>query len=91
LSTLGAHREALSDGPEGAMALRSLEQVADSYERLGHLAREGQPMPLADAVWLGSLEAQASQAAGLPRLVGMQALLLAKAQTGFTDAGAASG
>jgi YccS/YhfK family integral membrane protein len=91
LSTLGAHREALPDGPEGAMALRVLEQVADGYERLSQLARQGQPMPAADAAWLGSLEAQASHAAGLPRLVGMQALLLAKAQTGFTETGAASG
>jgi hypothetical protein len=71
--------------------VRALEQVADGYERLSRLAREGHPIPAADAAWLGSLEAQASQAAGLPRLVGMQSLLLAKAQTGFTDLGAASG
>ncbi|HEY4145442.1 YccS family putative transporter [Pinirhizobacter sp.] len=91
LSTLGAHREALPEGADGAMALRGLDEVADGYERLARLVREGHAIQAADAAWLGSLQLQANQAAGLPRLVSLQSLLLAKAQTGFTDMGAVSG
>jgi YccS/YhfK family integral membrane protein len=92
LSTLGAHRETLPGGPESASALQGLEQVADSYEQLARQSREGHAFPATvDAAWLHSLETQASHAAGLPRLVSLQALLLAKARSGFTGPGAASG
>ncbi|TCV97075.1 putative membrane protein (TIGR01666 family) [Luteibacter rhizovicinus] len=79
LSTLGAHREALTPGAEAESTLADAERLAAAFGTLAMSARtRTPPQPLTQSAWMAELELRAERRSGTERLITQQCLLLAR-------------